>query len=144
MQITDKFSLNPIDELHSALLFENKKTTTVCGKVIERQFQIQDNYLLLLTEDKPYEEALYIYYLNHNLEVIDFAEISQIYTGGILDDVKTNTDTLTFTFFDKTDNWEIKILPQPKRNFSINFTQVLKRPFSFGKLKYLDIRQIGN
>lgn len=144
MKKINQFSLIEINELYSDLVFENNKIITISGKIIEYQFQYQGNYLLLITTDCPFEETLYIYYLNQNLHIIDSAEISQIYTGGILGDVKTNADTLTFTFFDNEDNWEIKILPQPIRAFSLGFGSPLKRPFSIGKLRYFDIQMINH
>lgn len=143
MKKNNQFSLTEIDELYSDLLFENNKITTISGKTIEYQFQYQGNYLLLITNNSPFEETLYVYYLNQNLQIIDTAEISQIYTGGILDNIKTNTDSLTFTFFDNTDNWQIKILSPPKRTFSIGFGSPVKRPFSIGRLRYFDIRMIN-
>lgn len=116
------------------VLLENTQSglnIEVTGKILEAQFRVNGNFLLLLTEGNPFEEALYIYYLSPALEILDFLELSAMYAGGMLDNIVINSDgTIGFSFFDKGERWALKILPTPEYTICANKFPVKKsKPF---------------
>ncbi|BBA32786.1 uncharacterized protein sS8_0821 [Methylocaldum marinum] len=64
---TEEFKVRDIIEKPDTtpkILLENtqsKKQVEVLGKILEAQYRIGDNFLVLVTEGNPFEEALYIY-----------------------------------------------------------------------------------
>ncbi len=102
------------------ILLENtqtKKSVEVLGKILEAQYLVNDSFLLLLTEGNPFEEALYIYYLNNSLEIIDCLELSAMYSEGMLRNLMINdSDKIQFSFFRNDESWILKILSTPKYN----------------------------
>jgi len=100
------------------LLLENKrlrKKVEVLGKVLEAQYCIEDNFLVLVTEGIPFEEALYIYYFSNDLQLMDSLELSAMYAEGMLRNVSVvNSDEIKFSFFDNNEQWNLKILSSPR------------------------------
>lgn len=100
------------------ILIENtrsKKQVEVLGKILEAQYRIGDNFLLLVTEGNPFEEALYIYYFNSSLQIIDSLELSAMYAEGMFRNLSVaDSDTIHFSFFGNDEQWILKILSSPK------------------------------
>lgn len=142
MKAISKFSLKKVDEIYANLFYENRKIKKVVGQLIEEAFEINNNYLLFVTEGLPYEEGLHIYYFSNQFELLDWAELSAPYTAGILNDLKVKDNTITFTFFHHKEFWQLDVLQNPKRVFSVSLASVLKRPFSIGKYRYFNIREV--
>ncbi|MEI8632843.1 hypothetical protein P4S72_14175 [Vibrio sp. PP-XX7] len=70
--------------------------------------------MLFLTEGNPFEEALYICYLDHDLQLIETLELSAIYAEGMLRDLDiASTNSVQFSFFDPNEIWLLSILPEP-------------------------------
>lgn len=93
----------------------SKNIIEVPGKHLEAQYRVGDNFLLLVTEGNPLEEALYIYYLNNDLRIIDALELSAMYTSGIFKNLSTaDSDTIQFSFFETGERWILEILPSSK------------------------------
>ena len=72
------------------VLLENKtlnKQFEVSGKVLEAQYRIGENFLVLVTEGNPFEEALHVYYFSNTLDLIDSLELSAMYSEGMLRNV---------------------------------------------------------
>lgn len=123
MEIKEIKEFNVVDSIEKSgttpkILLENtrtKKQVEVFGKVLEAQYRIGDDFLLLITEGNSFEEALYVYYFNGNLQLIDSLELSAMYTEGMLRNLSViNPDTIHFSFFENDDRWSLKILPNPK------------------------------
>ena len=106
------------------LILENshlKKNLDVLGTILEAQYRIGSDYLLLVTEGNPFEEALYIYFLNENLHLKDRLELSAVYSEGSLRNVSiTDVNTIQFSFFDSHDQWILNVLSTPKHCFFEN------------------------
>jgi hypothetical protein len=91
-------------------------TTAVSGTVLEAQYRCGDCYLLLLTEDTPYEEALHVYLVNPEFEILDVVELGIPYKLGLLTDVRVAGDRrLQFSFFGN-DLWQLTVLEDPRRS----------------------------
>ena len=92
-----------------------KKQIEVFGKVLEAQYHVGDNFLILVTEGNPFEEALYIYYFNNRLQLIDALELSAMYAEGMLRNIYVaNPSEIKFSFFDNSEQWVLKIFSSPK------------------------------
>ena len=107
MNIIDEFTINKIHrrreevEIESCLNHQGRNTGVILlGVSLEAQFHFKDKYILFLTEDCPFEECLFIYLLDQDLNVLDRAEIFIQFTPGILGDLKIENDhEISFTFF---------------------------------------------
>ena len=97
---------------HSACLIESDyalATVVVSGSILEAQFEIDDGYILFLSEDRPFEERLHIYLLDESLGILDHVTIFQIYTLGIFGDAAIGSDrSISFTFFSKDDRFVVE------------------------------------
>jgi len=92
----------------------NKKIVTT-GAVLEEQFIYKDKYILFITEDIPFEEALHILLLNSDLTILDAIELSAPYASGILNNISIQApNKIQFTFFDNQIYWILKLLEKPK------------------------------
>jgi hypothetical protein len=106
------------DTLPTMMLTEacTGRSVELLGAVLEAQFRLDEGYLVLLTEDTPFEEALHVHYLDDALQLRDSLELSAPYTPGLLGNVRiTPADELEFSFFGKTDTWTLTVLAQPAR-----------------------------
>lgn len=119
------------------VLLENthsKRQVEVLGKILEAQYRIGDNFLLLVTEGNPFEEALYIYYFDKSLQIKDSIELSAMYAEGMLRNLSvTNANTIQFSFFDNDERWLLKILPSPEWIFGRNTYPAKNRGSLFHK-----------
>ena len=118
---SSSFSLTPAragenETPRSNLLFDAALTgTTVPGVVLEAQYRFGDLYLLLTTENIPYEEALHVLLLDQRFNVLDHVELSHPYASGVLSDLQQAGDgRLQFSLFGG-DRWELAVLPAPRR-----------------------------
>lgn len=85
------------------------------GKILEAQYQIGDDFLVLLTEGNPYEEGLYIYFLNKHLEQLDSLELSAMYATGVLTDISISSlYEISFSFFDSDERWVLRVHSTPR------------------------------
>lgn len=116
MDEIQSFSLRRIGgELpRSALLWRGDPTgLTVDGLTIEKQFRVQPGYLLLITEDSPFEESLHVYLLSPERNLLDALELSVPYAPGILDRLdEREPASLTFSFFGD-DRWRLDVRDSP-------------------------------
>ena len=74
--------------------------TALDGAILEAQSAlVPDGYLLLITDDCPYEETLHVYRLNCQCAIVKHTCLGSVYTSGILRDVEPDGDvSLTFRF----------------------------------------------
>ncbi len=111
------------------------------GKILEAQYRVGENFLIFVTEGNPFEEALYLYYFNKTLEIIDSLELSAMYTGGMLKNLSvTNPDVIKFSFFESQEEWTLKILANPRFVFWDNSYPV-KRRLSIFRKNWLSLKQ---
>ncbi|MFY3385807.1 hypothetical protein [Paracidovorax sp. MALMAid1276] len=84
----------------------------VLGAVLELAAQWQSFYLLLTTDDTPFEELLHIHLLGADLRLLDSATLGGIYATGSFSPLdSTAPDTLRFRFIGGTD-WSVQVLPE--------------------------------
>ncbi len=104
------------------------KTT---GALLEAQFATGARYVLFVSEDVPFEEALHILLVDSDLSVLDSIELSADYTPGIFGNVViAGPDIIEFSFFDRDEKWRLKIVDTPRRQLWGNKHPVKKRsPF---------------
>lgn len=81
-----------------------KVGSPIKGAHLEKQYCIQGlGYLLLLTDNVPYEETLRIYLVDENIEVIDELEFGAGMVTGTLEIVdEENEDSIVFSFIHKS------------------------------------------
>jgi hypothetical protein len=101
----------------SGLLFDGRPVgTAIRGSVLEAQFALDHGYLLLSTEDTPYEESLWITLLDRRFGIRDQMMLCAPYSPGILRGARiVADDLLEFSFFGE-DRWRLKIgeAPMPR------------------------------
>jgi len=117
---SQSFSLTPVpvgeDETPRAdLLVDGLPTgVTVPGTVLEAQYRHGQSYVLLTTENIPYEEALHVVLLDHQLAPLDHLELAHTFAAGALTDVQpAGEDRLRFSFFGG-DRWELTVMGAPR------------------------------
>ncbi len=115
------------------ILLENTRTKNqvqVFGKILELQYRIGNDFLLITTEGNPLEEALHIYLFDHDLKPIDSLSLSSIYAMGIIRNILIDAhDTIHFSFFEHDDRWSLKILRTAKYVFFRNKISSKKKFF---------------
>jgi len=128
------------------ILLENKKLNKqieVSGKVLEAQYQIGENFLLLVTEGNPFEEALYVYYFSNTLNLMDSLELSAMYSEGILRNVSlSDSGDIMFSFFDNSEKWVLKVYSHPKYAFFNNKYPVKRKTSIFHK-NWLSLKKMS-
>ncbi|GEM_PF-1608604 len=107
---------------------DGRKGPCTFGKLIEEQFDCAGWYLLLLTEDSPYEECLHILLLDNNCGLLDSIDIGAPYTPGILENVHPEQDHLKFEMYGYI--WRIKIHRNAKRWPAFALPRGASRPIS--------------
>lgn len=126
------------------IVLENTRTgkqREVVGKVLEAQYGIDDKALLFVTEGNPFEEALYIYYLDGDLKILDALELSAMYAGGILDNVTLlDPGSISFSFFEQDERWVLRVLSAPGHAFLENRHPVKRRTSILAK-RWLKLRK---
>lgn len=114
MQTVLKFHTEPIaGGERSWLLSDDGLRVAVDGVSLEAQFQCSSGYLVITSDDIPYEEGLHFYLLGGGGEVLDELSLGQINHSGILRNVVPHADDrLEFSFFG-SERWHLTVLDKP-------------------------------
>ena len=98
------------------LMLDGRPTgVSVPGIVLEAQYRCGEGYLLLTTENVPYEEAVHVLLLGPQFSVLDHVELAHPFAPGILSDLRpTGEGQLRFSFFGG-DLWELTVRGTPRR-----------------------------
>ena len=144
--------MTPIDRFHlqmkqsgdrsrAELILDAKLTGhTVSGVVLEQQFAVKLGYLLLTTDDCPFEECLHAILLDFNLHQIDQVDLIHPYTPGLFSDMQLISDeSITFSFFGK-DRWQLSIYDKPRFQILAPFSSVRYQGFIL-KRHYLNLTE---
>lgn len=102
MEKINDFVLTPVSDVNSTLHLGSRiRTQPVPGIILEAQYQLANNrYLILTTDDVPYEEGLHILLLDKNMTTLDQIDMGLPYQAGILKDLEIYEDNrLTFSFY---------------------------------------------
>ncbi len=129
MNLIDKFSLQKHEgeyedwPLKSSLYYCGKELgVKVSGYVIERQFELNDYFLLLLNWDCPFEEGCEIVVINKDLNVVGSHSITPFYNSYNLHDItELSKDRYRLTF-NESECFELMVY-YPKKHF---FSKVVK------------------
>ncbi|MEJ2755785.1 MAG: hypothetical protein P8104_08130 [Gammaproteobacteria bacterium] len=126
------------------MLLENKilkKQFEISGKVLEAQYRIGENFLVLVTEGNPFEEALYVYYFSSSLQLLDSLELSAMYSEGMLRNISlSDSGGIMFSFFDHDERWVLNVYSHPKYAF-FNNKYPVKRKMSIFHKKWLSLKK---
>jgi hypothetical protein len=126
------------------MLLENKilkKQFEVSGKVLEAQYRIGENFLVLVTEGNSFEEALYVYYFSSSLQLLDSLELSAIYSEGMLRNISlSDSGDIMFSFFYNDERWVLKVYSHTKYAF-FNNKYPVKRKMSVFHKKWLSLKK---
>jgi hypothetical protein len=127
----------------SELLLDDKPTgLIVTGAVLEAALEWQGCRIAFFTDDIPFEEALNIYLLDQDLNVIDLARMCYMYATGVFSDLDlSEPDTVRFRFFGQT-IYALRLFP--KKAFALPFFSDptgVHRPFRFFRMFHLQEQQ---
>ena len=118
----------------SALLFDGKAARTKAhGRILEGQYRLDNgSYLVLTTDDCPYEEVLHILLVDSELRLLDRIDIGREYQAGVFENARiADRETLEFDFAGRT--FRLTLLPEGKRFVKNAFFNTLIRHKKFGK-----------
>jgi hypothetical protein len=118
-------------------------SVTLPGAVLEAEFANDQGTLVLLTEDRPVEEALHLVWLGPQLQIWDHLELSAPYTPGLLRQLTVaGAQQLTFAFFAPDETWCLTVFEGPRLVWTPRRHPV-QRHARFGSRSWLDLRQVG-
>lgn len=101
MKSSELFELTETSPQKSKLKLSGaEKTINIPGSVLEAQIELENGwYLILTTENSPYDEALHITLLDQYLEILDQVELSQGMTPGIVKNIQIlDAEHMQFNF----------------------------------------------
>ena len=82
------------------------------GAVLEAALSWNENFIIFLTDDILFENALHVYLLDADLDVLDSATLCSMYATGIFDSLRLiEPNTVLFRFFGDAD-WSIEFQPK--------------------------------
>lgn len=122
MKAVDNVSLSVVRETDERTMTEGayevcidgvKTGITVPVKVLEAAVKVDaDRYLLFLTDDVPYEEALHIVLLHRKTGILEKLFLGGPYLTGSFADMCVSTDAVTFSFMGDT-TWKVEVPEKP-------------------------------
>jgi len=83
------------------------------GQTLEGQYRCSAGYLLLLTENSPYDEGLHILLLGPDYRLLDEIEVGTSYSPGILSEQTVEGEALGFAMFGH--RWRLRVHDSPRR-----------------------------
>jgi len=115
MSPVSRFSLIENGSQARNLSFDGHRIETVVpGRVLAAQFESEGLFLLLFTDDNPYEECLHVILLDEGGNLLDTVELANPYSPGMLDGLRVSSpDSVDFGFFGN-DHWRLTILKESK------------------------------
>lgn len=146
MRLADEISLRRLpqqredQEPEAEILLSGRATgTTLNGAVLEAAVQWQGYYLLFITDDVPYEEALRIVLLDADLQPLDAALIGGMYTTGHFSGMCLRPpDEIGFRFIGDTD-WTVRLLSAPAFRWPfVSEPRGVSRRFGFSRRFVVD------
>lgn len=85
----------------------------VAGAILESAVSADGRFLLFLTDDVPYEDALSIHLLDDRLHLLDSATLGAAYSTGSFGGLELRPPRMVrFRFIGEAD-WTVEILPHP-------------------------------
>lgn len=110
------------------------------GRLLVDQYSWGKHYLLISSDDNPYEEVLHIYLLDSELNKLDEMDLSQPGMPGIYQPCHHSKECLEFRFFDQN-TWCLSIRHKPKAR-ALNMDQFpISRPVKLWGQQYLRLEK---
>jgi hypothetical protein len=117
MRIANELTIQPrqdtgADVVPTSEILLNGRSTQrfVSGAVLEAAVQWENNFLLFITDDVPYEEMLRIVLLDQQLKIVDSALIGGPYATGSFSSLQLHEpNRVAFRFIGDTD-WAVELL----------------------------------
>jgi hypothetical protein len=135
-QLSTRLVPQPEDEIpRSEILLRGAPTgKQVNGAVLEAAIAWRDCFLLLLTNDIPYEEMLNIHLLDDTFTLLDTAILGAAYsTGSFRELVLIEPDQVGFQFIGGTP-WRIELLNDPEFRLPlVSEPRGVSRPMGFSR-----------
>jgi hypothetical protein len=117
LSVIEVFRLEPLpgEKPRSRVVAGGAATATVIeGVVLEAQFRSTQGFLLLTSDDTPFEEVLHVRLLDAQFRVLDGVDLGQAYHPGLLRNLRVSGDAeLCFSFFGD-DCWLLRVEPQAR------------------------------
>ena len=100
----------PGEDPKMRIVAEDQGTGTVIdGRALEAQYRCDLGFLLITTDDNPYEETLHIRLLDSEYRQVDAVDLRQMYHAGILSNIEiAGPGSIRFSFFGE-DCWRLDI-----------------------------------
>ena len=96
----------------ATLVAGDRSLGRIDGLAIEAQIKCPTGYLVITSDDTPYEEVLHFILLNDAMERIDQLDLGKVYQAGMLRQLYLGDDYLEFSFFGE-DRWRLSVLGTP-------------------------------
>ena len=113
MDQIDRFTISLEDSEKPTLADGGDRLSSIlCGTSIEGQWDLGDQFLLLLSCDSPYDELVSICLLSSNKDLIDEIYIGGWYSGGVLEKIVASERSLAFEIFGYC--WNVTLLTTKK------------------------------
>ncbi len=126
---------------HIQLLLQGHPTGRhLKGRELMDQYASGQRYVLITSDDNPFDEVLHIYLLDLELNILDEMDLSQPYTPGIYRPQHHYGERLEFTFFPEG-LWCLEVREQPKRK-PLNYDHYpVRRPIKLWGQQYLQLHR---
>lgn len=112
------------------------------GRQLVDQYASGQRYILITSDDNPFDEVLHIYLLDLELNILDEMDLSQPFTPGVYRACHYYGERLEFTFFAEG-IWCLEVREQPKQKpLNIDHYPV-KRPIKLWGQQYLSLQKSG-
>jgi len=145
MQAIEAFSIRPVEEPKgdSRLFANGTDVGVVEGLVLEGQYRCGPGFLVVTSDDSPFEEGLHFYLFDRSLARLDDVSLGRMYHAGIYRDVAVmpDRDVLEFTFFGG-DRWRLSVAPEPTRSWLPRPFSAVTRSRAWAMPHQLDLRRI--
>lgn len=145
MEAIQTFTVRPLQESKgdSRLLADGNDVGRVEGLVLEGQYRCAPGFLVVTSDDSPFEERLHFYLLDRSYGRLDDVTLGRMYNPGIYRDVVVapDRDVLEFTFFGG-DRWRLSVAGQPARSWFPRPFSAVTRAGAWAAPHQLELRRI--
>lgn len=134
-----RFGVDGADSSAARLRFDDSALPGAAGgRLIEAQFAVRRRFLVVLSDDVPYEERLVFLLFDASPQLVDTLEFGAPYTPGLFRVVNTTeTPSVVFTFEGDV-RYELQIHDEPRR--WLTSLPGVRRPGGFFRPHHLELK----